>query len=61
MTTVCFVLKSGNEINVICESAKVTHFDGNITGYSLSGIEKNRPLFIALEQIAAIIEKREAD
>lgn len=61
MTTVCFILKNGREINVICESAKITHIEGNITGYNLSGIKKNRPLFIALDQIAAVIDKGKTD
>lgn len=57
MNNVRFILKNGYEFVVKCENARVTTTVGEITGYSLTGCTANRPLYVCLEQIAAIIDE----
>lgn len=57
MRRVRFILKNGCTFTVQCEEASVTVCNGEITGYKLSGIIQNRPLFIDIEQIAAVIDE----
>ena len=57
MHSVRFILKNGCSFTVQCEEASVTVRDGEMTGYKLSGIIQNRPLFIDIEQIAAVISE----
>lgn len=57
MNNVRFILKNGCEFVVKCKNARVTTTMGEITGYSLTGCETNRPLYVCLEQIAAIIDE----
>ena len=57
MRSIRFILKNGCSFTVQCVEAEVTIADGEITGYKLSGIILNRPLFIDIEQIAAVISE----
>ena len=54
MHSIRFILKNGCSFTVQCVEAEVTI---EITGYKLSGIILNRPLFIDIEQIAAVISE----
>ena len=57
MRRVRFILKNGCTFTVQCEEASVTVCNGEITGYKLSGIVQNRPLYIDIEQIVAVISE----
>ena len=57
MRRIRFILKNGCEFTVQCKEASVTIFDGEITGYKLSGIVQNKPLYIDIEHIVAVISE----
>lgn len=52
-----FILINGHDFTVHCENAKITTVDGTITGYTLTNITHNRPLYIDIDQIAAVIDE----
>jgi hypothetical protein len=52
-----FVLKNGYSFTVLCRNAKIARQFGEITGYHLEGIVKNSPLYIHIDDIAAIIDE----
>lgn len=56
-----FILKNGCDFIVHCENAKTTMVGGEITAYSLTNISLNRPLYIDIEQIAAVIDEGPID
>lgn len=58
MAKVKIILKNGAEFIVECENftVKKHSLTGELTGYNIGGIVKNRPLFVALNQIVAIVE-----
>ena len=55
MYRVRFILKNGCTFTVFCDDAKVSSVAGVLTGYTLTGITQNKPLFLAIEQVAAVI------
>ena len=52
-------LKSGFELPITCEKFKFSRSDitGEITSYSIEGIEDNKPLFFRAEDIECIWQK----
>ena len=52
-------LKSGFELPITCEKFKFSRSDitGEITNYSIEGIEDNKPLFFRAEDIECIWQK----
>ena len=55
-------LKSGFELPITCEKFKFSRSDitGEITNYSIEGIEDNKPLFFRAEDIECIWQKMDA-
>ncbi len=51
-----FILKSGVEFVVKCDefTIKEDKFSG-LAGYNIRGITENKPIYVDLEQIAAIV------
>ena len=54
--TIRIILKNGVEFSVKCEefALKKNGF-GEVVGYDIVGITENKPLYIAFDQVAAII------
>lgn len=52
-----FILKSGADFVVSCGNASIirNNITGLMNGYSLVEIERNRPLFINFNEVAAVI------
>jgi hypothetical protein len=61
MNRIRFVLKSGRQLFFNCEEATIKTMNNTLTGYSLKGIGGSRPLFICMEEIAAIIDDGEPE
>ena len=61
MTKVRVILKTGAEFVVECEkfTVKKYPFSDDILSYQVEGAMNNRPLYIATDQIAAIVEEIE--
>lgn len=57
MNRVRFVLKCGYSFVVTCENAKICTTGNTVTKYSIDGIKKGRPLYIRIEEIAAVIDE----
>lgn len=54
--TIRVILKSGAEFTVKCEKFTITRdCFGNVTGYNISGITENKPVYIDFTQVAAVI------
>lgn len=55
-------LKSGFELPITCEKFKFSRSDitGELTNYSIEGIEDNKPLFFRAEDIECIWQKMDA-
>lgn len=54
--TIRVILKSGAEFTVKCEKFTITRdYFGNVTGYNISGITENKPVYIDFTQVAAVI------
>jgi len=56
-----FILKSGKDFVVHCAKGRVKTVEGQIVGYELAGITANMPLYIDIEQIAAVIDEGPID
>ena len=54
--------KSGFELSITCEKFKfsTSNITGEITNYSIEGIEDNKPLFFRAEDIECIWQKKDA-
>lgn len=52
-----FILINGSDFTVHCENAKITTVGGKITEYTLTNVTHNRPLYIDINQIAAVIDE----
>ena len=55
------VLKSGYSFSFICDSMKTRATEGELIGYSYEGATVNRPMFIRIENVDAIIDEGEAE
>ena len=54
--TVRFILKSGAEFSVKCDKFTIKRNALNqITGYDIKGITENKPVYLDLEQVAAVV------
>lgn len=55
--TLRIILKSGAEFSVICNGNVTLSKDalGSLTGYKIQGITENKPLYIDLTEVAAIL------
>lgn len=51
------MFKNGNSLTVTCEKCTVKTQNGTLTGYQITNIQDNRPLFINLEEVVAFVEK----
>lgn len=51
-----FVMKSGYAFTVLCENMKVKSIGNEMTGYSYKGGTGNRPLYIRIENVDAVID-----
>ena len=54
--TVRIILKSGVEFSVKCDKFTLTRnrFD-QVTGYDITGITENKPVYLDFEQVAAVV------
>ena len=57
MNRVRFILKSGRDIVVFCENAKIKAFDNELAGYTLTGIKGDTPMYLRISEIAAVIDE----
>lgn len=55
------VLKSGYSFSFKCDSMKTKEADGKLLGYAYDGATGNRPMFIRIENVDAIIAEGEAE
>lgn len=54
--TIRVILKSGVEFAIKCEKFTIQRDGfGNVVGYDIGGITENKPVYLNIEQIAAII------
>lgn len=56
---ICVMLKTGANINMRVDTAKVDRakLDGKIVGFEFNGCVGNYPLYIDLEQVAAVVQR----
>ena len=54
------ILKSGSEFVITCDSfnGEMDRRTGGLLSYSCEGITENRPLYLNLEQVAAILQEK---
>ena len=57
MNRVRFVLKSGYSFVVLCENAKIKNVNNELTGYELIGVKGDIPLYMRVNEIAAVIDE----
>ncbi len=57
MNRVRFVLKSGYSFVVTCKNVKINSVNNEMTGYSIEGRVGDRPLYIRIDDIAAVIDE----
>ena len=57
MSDIRVILKSGYSFVVPCKKATVKALNGEISGYSFEGVERNKPLYINFSDIAAVINE----
>ena len=55
MTRIRFILKSGRQIYFNCEEVSIKAINNSLTGCGMSGIDGSRPLYINMDEVAAII------
>ena len=54
--TVCIILKSGAEFSVKCDKFTITRNGlDQLTGYDIKGITENKPIYLDLGQVAAVV------
>lgn len=51
------VLKSGYSFSFLCDNMKTKTTEGELLGYAYEGATANRPLFICIENVDAIIDE----
>ena len=61
MTRIRFVLKSGRQLYFNCEEVSIKTINNNLTGCSMAGIGGSRPVFINMDEVAAIIDDGPVD
>ena len=54
--TIAFIFKNGYELKVKCENVTLTtsNLTGRITGYTIDGIDSNKPLYIDVNEIICV-------
>ncbi len=57
MNRVRFILKSGRNIIVFCENAKIKALDNELMGYTLTGVKGDMPLYLRISEITAVIDE----
>ena len=55
------VMKSGYSFSFLCDSLKTKSAEGELLGYSYEGATANRPMYIRIENVDAIIDEGEAE
>ncbi len=55
------VLKSGYSFSFKCDSMKTKSTEGELLGYAFEGATENRPMYIRLDNVDAIIDEGEAE
>lgn len=55
-----FILKSGSEFVITCDSfeGEMDGKTGELLSYSCDGITENRPLYLNLKEVVAILHER---
>lgn len=58
--TIRIILKSGNEFVMVCDELVCVHnkLDGTLTSIKYEGATSNIPLYIDMEQVAAVLQKK---
>lgn len=51
------MFKNGKSLAVTCEKCIVKTQNNTLIGYQITNIQDNRPLFINLEEVVAVVEK----
>lgn len=49
------ILKNGAEFTIKCDEFTVKKTYGAMTGYDIKGITENKPVYINIDEIAAIV------
>ena len=57
MNRVRFILKSGRSVVVLCENAKIKNVNNELTSYELIGVKGDIPLYVRVNEIAAVIDE----
>ena len=57
MNRVRFVLKSGYSFVVTCQNVKIDSINNEMTSYSIEGRVGDMPLYIRIDDIAAVIDE----
>ena len=52
--TVCFLMKSGAQIYVKCQSIEITRDGNDLTGYKIDGAELGSTFYVRISEVAAI-------
>ena len=55
------VMKSGYSFSFLCDNLKTKSTEGELLGYSYEGATANRPMYIRIENVDAIIDEGEAE
>ena len=61
MNKVRFILKNGCDFIVYCDTATIRSQENIITGYNLTGITRNKPLYASLKEVVAVIDEGPID
>lgn len=59
--SILVVMKSGYSFSFMCDRMKVKTIEGELIGYAFEGATANRPMFIRIENVDAIIDERAAE
>lgn len=59
--SICVVMKSGYSFSFLCDNLKTKSIEGELLGYSYEGATANRPMYIRIENVDAIIDEGEAE
>ena len=55
------VMKSGYSFSFLCDNLKTRSIEGELTGYSYDGAMANRPMYIRIANVDAIIDEGEVE
>ena len=53
--TIRVILKSGSEFTIKCDEFTIKQNALGLAGYNIKGIAENKPIYLELEQVAAIV------